>query len=134
MQGFTLFDHLWIPRKYFGMLISYAVETLEFVKYNYLFTACFNEIFKQDQSFVDMPPIFAMVVESFPDHLHYLWEGHYIVGEISYLWHNSGWGAPGVIAGGLTNFNLKNMQQLEKVVKYLNLKIIQTRNNIYVVI
>ncbi len=55
-----------------------------------------------------MSPVLAVVIEPLPDHLHDLGEGDHVVGQVGNLRHLGRGRAPGVIAGGLTNLDLKN--------------------------
>ena len=48
----------------------------------YLFTASLYQILQKDQSLVNMSPVLPMVIQTLPDHLHYLREGHHVVGEV----------------------------------------------------
>ena len=58
----------------------------------YLFAPSFDEVLQQNQSFVNMSPVFAMIVESLPNHLHDFCEGHHIVSEVGDLRHHRrGW-------------------------------------------
>mgnify|MGYP003353499831 CR=1 FL=1 len=44
--------------------------------------ACLDQVVKEYKGLVHMSVVFAMVVESLPDHLHYLREGHHIVCQV----------------------------------------------------
>lgn len=57
---------------------------------------------------IDMPPVFAVIIEPLPYHLHYLGEGHHIVGQVRYLGHEGAGRAPGVVRGRLAHFDLEN--------------------------
>ena len=72
----------------------------------HLFTARLDDVVQQHQRFVHMAPVFAIVIQSFPDHLHDLCEGHYIVGQISNFWHKCTWRPPGVIGRCFSNLDL----------------------------
>ena len=74
----------------------------------YLLTPGLDEILEQDEGLVDVPPVLAVIVEPLPDHLHDLGEGDHVVSQVSNLRHLGRGGAPGVIAGGLTNLDLKH--------------------------
>ena len=55
-----------------------------------------------------MSPILPVIVQSFPDHLHDLRECDHVVGEVCDLRHLRAGGAPGVVTGGLPDFDLIN--------------------------
>lgn len=52
---------------------------------------------------VHVPPVLAVVIEPLPHHAHDFGEGHDIVRQIGYLWHQGAAGAPWVIGRGFSN-------------------------------
>ena len=49
------------------------------IAFDYLFTPCFDKVLEKNESFIHMSPIFAVVVESFPNHLHDFRKSNHII-------------------------------------------------------
>ena len=73
---------------------------------DHLLAACFYQIFQKHESFINVSPVLAVVIESLPDHLHDLREGDHVVSQVGYLRHLGGGRTPGVVAGGLPDLDL----------------------------
>ena len=49
------------------------------IAFHYLFTSCFDKVLEENESLIHMSPIFAVVVESFPNHLHDFRKSNHII-------------------------------------------------------
>ena len=65
-----------------------------------------------------MPVVFAVVIESLPNHLHDLRKGHHVVRQVRDLRHERAGRTPRVIAGRLTYLDLEGGVQ-EIPINYL---------------
>lgn len=63
-----------------------------------------DQVVEQGERLVDVAPVFAVVVEPFPDHAHDLTEGNHVVGKVGDLRHKGRRRAPGVVGSGLSDF------------------------------
>lgn len=68
--------------------------------------ARFDQIVQQGQRFVDVAPVFPVVVEALPDHSHHLREGHHVEGQVGNLSHERAGRTPGVVGSGLSDLDL----------------------------
>ena len=53
---------------------------------SHLFTASLDQILQQHHRLVDMSPVLAVIVQSFPDHLHDLRESDHVVRQVCTEW------------------------------------------------
>ena len=73
----------------------------------------FHQIIQKYQSFVDVPVIFPMIVQSLPYHLHNFRERHYIVRQVWKFRHERARGTPWIIAGGFSHLDLEKWSPSE---------------------
>lgn len=88
-----------------------APQTRWKLELSHLFGSGFDQVLEQQQCFVNMSPIFPVIIQSFPNHLHDFSERDNIVGKASDFGHKGATGAPVVIAGSFTYFHLRRARQ-----------------------
>ena len=68
--------------------------------------AVLDQVVQQGEGFVDVTPVFPVVIEPLPYHAHDLCEGHHVEGEVGDFRHERARRSPGVVRSGLSYLDL----------------------------